>query len=78
MLSAGLPMIFQPEAEDMMAAAGFDIRPYIVRTPQHIRTSLDTRDWIAREQRERWWRPYRTRLERDVKTYYEQIRRAER
>jgi hypothetical protein len=66
MLSAGLPILFQPEAEAMMLKAGIDIKESILYSPEAARDMLRYRDDMARVQRERWGRDYRTELRTSV------------
>jgi hypothetical protein len=54
MLSAGLPMVFQPEAESMMARAGFKIGPYIAQSAKSIQTLMQQREEIGEVQRRDW------------------------
>lgn len=62
MLSAGLPMVFEPDSRGMLKKAGFDPKRYIVHDQRDIRRLMAERDDIARDQRDRWWRPFRTEL----------------
>lgn len=76
MLSAGLPMLFEPESRTMLKKAGFDPKPYIVRHQRDVRDRLDERHDIAIEQRERWWRPFREELtDRVLRVYSSYLRR---
>lgn len=54
MLSAGLPMVFQPEAESMMERAGYNITPWMVYKPIGIAQAMEKREEIGKEQRETW------------------------
>jgi hypothetical protein len=54
MLSAGLPMVFQPEAESMMARAGYKIGDYVAHSARAIKGQMDIREEIGRRQREEW------------------------
>jgi hypothetical protein len=54
MLSAGLPMVFQPEAESMMARAGFKIEKYVVHTAISVIARMNNREEIGEEQRRDW------------------------
>jgi hypothetical protein len=54
MLSAGLPMVFQPEAESMMARAGFKIAPYIVGSARSVPNMMEGREEIGKKQRLDW------------------------
>lgn len=54
MLSAGLPMVFQPEACPNMRKAGFDPEPYVVRNARDITKFMTIRDIVGAEQRNKW------------------------
>jgi hypothetical protein len=54
MLSAGLPMVFQPEAEAMMARAGYKIADYIAHSSRSVEGHMKRREEIGRLQREEW------------------------
>ena len=54
MLSAGLPMVFQPEAESMMARAGFKISDYVVSSALGMPRAMARREEIGRDQRREW------------------------
>lgn len=54
MLSAGLPMVFQPEAESMMARAGYPIGSFIANSARSIPALMEKREEIGEEQRRRW------------------------
>jgi hypothetical protein len=62
MLSAGLPIVFEPDSRIMLKRAGFDPKDFIVRGMKDVYARVDERDDIAKEQRERWWRPFRQDL----------------
>lgn len=70
MLSAGLPMVFQPEAVQMMQVAGFDITPYVIRTPQDITRHMRNREAIAEAQRVAWHTHYASKLRIAVRAAY--------
>jgi hypothetical protein len=53
MLSAGLPMAFQPEAQRMMARAGYEIG-YYCAWPGELPVFMEKAEQIGAEQRERW------------------------
>lgn len=58
MLSAGLPMLFQPESEEMLAHAGFHVAKYAV-APGDVQAVLDAptgklRDKVQKGQRDLW------------------------
>jgi hypothetical protein len=54
MLSAGLPIIFQPEAESMMARAGFKIFPWIATSARSVVSYMGAREKIGLDQRRLW------------------------
>lgn len=54
MLSAGLPMVFQPECGTMLRRAGHDPSPYIVENARAIKKMMERREQIGEQQRERW------------------------
>lgn len=54
MLSAGLPMVFQPEAAKMMARAGYIIDDFIVWNTQEILAKMAIKEDIREMQKERW------------------------
>jgi hypothetical protein len=54
MLSAGLPMVFQPEAESMMARAGFKIFPWIATSARSVVSYMEAREKIGLDQRRLW------------------------
>lgn len=54
MLSAGLPIAFQPETGSMMRRAGYDPEPYFVSSPSQVGRMLAQRAKTASEQREAW------------------------
>ena len=62
MLSAGLPMVFEPDAATMLDKAGYDIQDYIVERQKDIRPFLRHRRSVQREQYDRWWSDFRERL----------------
>lgn len=56
MLSAGLPMVFQPECQSMLLKAGYDVgSSFLARSAQDIADMMQERDDIARRQRDMWW-----------------------
>jgi hypothetical protein len=55
MLSAGVPMVFQPEAITMMAQAGYAVRDFTARTPDEVSQSLDKAEEMHEEQHGRWY-----------------------
>lgn len=54
MLSAGLPMVFEPEARRMMRHAGYKIKPFIVRSRHDVKAAMRDRLAIAQMQRSTW------------------------
>ncbi len=51
MLSAGLPMVFQPESIRMMKKAGYDISDWILWKAEEIEPKMDAREQILEQQR---------------------------
>lgn len=54
MLSAGLPMVFQPESGTMLRKAGFDPEPYFARNAREVKSMMARREEIGVEQRKKW------------------------
>lgn len=54
MLSAGLPMVFQPECGSMMRRAGYDPEPYFCAKASDASKLMDRREEIGAEQRAEW------------------------
>ena len=54
MLSAGLPMVFQPECGSMMRKAGFNPEPYYVEKAKDVAKMMARKEQIGKEQREAW------------------------
>jgi hypothetical protein len=54
MLSAGLPMVFQPEMAPSLRRSGFDPEPYVARYPGELPKMMRLREEIGAAQRERW------------------------
>ena len=54
MLSAGLPMVFQPESKTQLLKAGIDVTDFIVKDAFAVKERFDDREAIGREQRKRW------------------------
>lgn len=76
MLSAGLPMLFEPESRTMLKKAGFDPKEFIVRNQRDVRGLLGSRRAIADIQRDAWWRDFRGELtDRVLSVYRKYIRR---
>ncbi len=64
MLSAGLPMVFQPECAAMLSQAGFDVKPYVVEDGGDLmEAALRDRVKIAARQRRDWYDGHRFDLE---------------
>jgi hypothetical protein len=59
MLSAGLPMVFEPDAVNMLSEAGFDITPFIADNQRDARQMMKRRRTIQRHQHDRWWDDFR-------------------
>lgn len=55
MLSAGLPIVFQPEAAKMMAKAGFEIEDFEVWNADDVPNMMEKAQDIGADQRNRWW-----------------------
>jgi len=69
MLSAGLPMVFQPECGEMLRKAGFNPEPYYVHKASDIKKMMSRREEIGIEQRKEWVKDpkfYRDALERQL------------
>ena len=73
MLSAGLPMVFQPEAVQMMEVAGYDIREYVVREPSQLKAMMRNREAIAASQRAAWHTHYPSKLKNAVNAAYRRL-----
>ena len=54
MLSAGLPMVFQPECGSMMRRAGYDPDPYTVQNARAVKIAMENRENIGKMQRAKW------------------------
>jgi len=75
MLSAGLPMVFQPESADMLSEAGYDVAPYIIHglgkaARTDIKRLMRNSEDIGAAQRKAWSRGYVQDLEKAVKAAY--------
>lgn len=64
MLSAGLPIAFEPECQRMMDRAGYDVGRWILWNPTEARRMIDRGAEILREQREAFWE--RVKQERET------------
>jgi hypothetical protein len=74
MLSAGLPMVFQPEAVLQMAVAGYDIAPYVAASGSDaLNRALRQREAIGAAQRAAWCADYVGALKKRVKKCYKEI-----
>lgn len=62
MLSAGLPMVFQPECGPMLRRSGFDPTPFVVENARAVRKMMERREAIGEKQRHEWVRDYRKLL----------------
>lgn len=71
MLSAGLPMVFEPESHTMLRRAGFDIADFVVERQRDARAALRHRRDIARTQRRAWWSDFRAQLTTTVRHKFE-------
>lgn len=76
MLGAGLPMVFQPEAVEMLSQSGVDARPYVLHTAQDLQRYLRNREDIGREQRATWEADYIGTLRRTVRRQYKELLRC--
>jgi hypothetical protein len=54
MLSAGLPMVFQPECGGMLRKAGFNPEPYYVEKAKDVAKFMARREEIGKIQRKEW------------------------
>ncbi len=54
MLSAGLPMVFQPECGSMMRRAGYDPTSYVVENSLSVARMMESRERIGEMQRVMW------------------------
>lgn len=62
MLSAGLPMVFEPDAITMLGKAKIDVTDFTVANQKECRSALRHRRDIQRTQRKRWWDDFRGNL----------------
>jgi hypothetical protein len=67
MLSAGLPMVFEPDANAMLSEAGYDISDYIVERQRDARSFLKHRRQMQHQQNRLWWTDFRSQLTHDVR-----------
>lgn len=54
MLSAGLPMVFQPECGSTMRKAGYNPEPFFVERSRHVAAKMSKKNDILVEQRMMW------------------------
>lgn len=54
MLSAGLPMVFQPECGSSLRKGGYDPSMFLVERPLHVQRAMDRSEVILKQQREMW------------------------
>lgn len=76
MLSAGLPMVFQPEAVPRLGEAGFDVEKYVVRGTDDIAVMMKKRKVIAAEQRAAWMKDYVAVLRKQLRAAWRQLEQA--
>lgn len=74
MLGAGLPMVFQPEAVDMLARAGIDCTPYVIAGPGDLRAFMRKRNVLGQQQRRTWAKPYAELLTNEVKRLIKEMK----
>lgn len=67
MLSAGLPMVFEPDAEGMLGEAGYDISKFIAQNQRDAVKMLRYRRRIQRQQRDEWWSDFRDQLRQTLR-----------
>jgi hypothetical protein len=72
MLSASLPMVFQPESELMLRKAGYDITPFIVERRRDINLMISIRKSVWRKQQD-WHGSYRAGLAQQVGMAYQNL-----
>jgi hypothetical protein len=65
MLSAGLPMVFQPECGPMLRKAGFDPEPYFVHKASDIKKIMADREDVGMLQRAQWIKKGNAKFFRD-------------
>lgn len=71
MLSAGLPMVFEPDAATMLLKAGYNIDDYIVETQRDARRFLKHRRSLQSQQRRDWWDDFQSRLKKKLLRSFE-------
>lgn len=54
MLSAGLPIVFEPASAPMLIEAGFDVSPFVFAQPEDLPTMMRNRNQIGERQRKMW------------------------
>ena len=67
MLSAGLPMVFQPECAFMLQKAGFEVGEWVIREKTDLTRFMKKREAIGAAQRAAWSADYVEALRRQVK-----------
>lgn len=72
MLSASLPMVFQPESQPMLQRAGYDVTPFVVENRKDIARMMRIRKSIWRKQRD-WCGSYRAGLAQQVAAAYQKL-----
>jgi hypothetical protein len=79
MLSAGLPMVFQPECGSMLRKAGYDPAPYYCDGARKVPELMKRREAIGAEQRARWLplaRQEREKLDEAVFTAWDKLEKV--
>lgn len=62
MLSAGLPMMFEPDSIGMLEQAGYDVTPHVIERQRDAERFLKHRRSVQKVQRRHWWDNFRGRL----------------
>jgi hypothetical protein len=70
MLSAGLPMVFEPEAAPMLRRAGYIIDDFVVTNQRDVQRAFRHRKLIHDAQHNLWWSDFRNQLVTRVATTY--------
>lgn len=73
MLSAQLPMVFQPESMPHLREAGFEIAPYVVTSQQDILYAIRHREDLRKSQAAQWHGEYTKDLRKRLKTLLQGI-----
>lgn len=66
MLSAGLPMVFEPDSVGMLKEAGYDVSDYVVERQRDAAKMMKHRREIQKSQDVTWWDDFRGRLKRHL------------